>query len=160
MLGDKLKELRKKLNMSQKDLSQKANVSISYIQQIEANKKTNPSMEILMGLSNALNVNYYDLIECDESIKNSYLINDLKFLLSDLDVISNEEHTKTFAAGISSSINELICTFANDINHHEDIIKLYNYSLYILESCKNENNYSRLNNLISYMEFISKKEGE
>ena len=62
MLGDKIKELRKNNNMSQKALCDKSGVSISYIQQIEANKKNNPSIEILNSLADALNVNVDDLL--------------------------------------------------------------------------------------------------
>ena len=48
-------------NMTQKQLSQKSNVSISYISDLELGNRKNPSYKILIRIARALNVTIEDL---------------------------------------------------------------------------------------------------
>ena len=57
-----IKELRKKQGLSQKELANKLEVSSSYIQKIECNKK-NPSISTLKKLSSALNIELSILLD-------------------------------------------------------------------------------------------------
>ena len=65
MYGDKIKELRKNLKLSQKELADQCGLSISYIQQIESGKKNNPSLEALTAIADVLQVNIYSLLDKD-----------------------------------------------------------------------------------------------
>jgi transcriptional regulator with XRE-family HTH domain len=53
MIGSKIKELRKKRNMSLKDLSNKVDISISFLSDIE-NERSQPSLNRLVDLADGL----------------------------------------------------------------------------------------------------------
>lgn len=93
MLGERVKEFRKIYNMSQKDLAAKTNLSVSYIQQIENNKKTNPSIETITSLANALNVDAFKLIGngANSELYDNILLNDIHTELSKLIKSENED---------------------------------------------------------------------
>ena len=55
-IGEQLRKLRKEHNMTLKTLSDKTNVSISFLSQVERNK-CNVTLESLRKISDALNVN-------------------------------------------------------------------------------------------------------
>ena len=61
MLGNNLKKERKKKGWSQKKLGIMANLSTSYIQQLELGQKLNPSVEVIISLCNALHISPFDL---------------------------------------------------------------------------------------------------
>lgn len=61
MLGDNLRKERKKKGWSQKKLGIMANLSTSYIQQLELGQKLNPSVEVIISLCNALHISPFDL---------------------------------------------------------------------------------------------------
>lgn len=63
-----IKERRKELKMTQKELADKTNVTSAYIQQIENNIKKNPSIEVLIKIHQALNLDIYKITS--ESLKN------------------------------------------------------------------------------------------
>lgn len=65
-VGEKIKALRKKCNLTLKDLSEKANISISFLSDIE-NGRSNPSLERLNDIAKALNTSTSYLL--DENIK-------------------------------------------------------------------------------------------
>lgn len=65
--NEKIKYYREKINMSKSELARKIGVSPSYITMLENGDKKNPSMEILLKLSNALNVNITELTDIDDS---------------------------------------------------------------------------------------------
>lgn len=67
-IGNKIKELREKLNMSAKDLSLKSNVGQSTISEIETGKAKNPKMDTLQKLADALNVTVNDLLSTEEKL--------------------------------------------------------------------------------------------
>ncbi|MEW8997925.1 MAG: helix-turn-helix domain-containing protein [Thermoanaerobacter sp.] len=63
-IGDKIKKYRVLQKMTQKELAKKANISRSYLADVE-NGRYNPSIEVLTAIANALN------IPVDELFKNS-----------------------------------------------------------------------------------------
>jgi transcriptional regulator with XRE-family HTH domain len=64
-IGDRLKEYRKSLGMSQADLARKSNVSAAYVSELESGLGKRPSGEILLRLANALEVTIADLLGQD-----------------------------------------------------------------------------------------------
>ena len=60
-LGKKIRELRKKKELTQEDLAYKAGLDYSYINQIE-NGKRNPSMEAVEKIAKALGVKVQALV--------------------------------------------------------------------------------------------------
>lgn len=61
MIGDKIKDVRKKTNVTLKKLSQQTNLSIGYLSNIERNV-TSPTLANLQLICNALSVDTVDLI--------------------------------------------------------------------------------------------------
>lgn len=61
-IGENLKKYRNEKKISQRKLSQASGVSFTYIQQLEKNKKQNPSIEIITKLSTALELEVKDLL--------------------------------------------------------------------------------------------------
>ena len=61
-LGETIKEIREKRNMSKAELSRLIEVSPAYITMIENGKKKNPSMNILKKIALVLKIPLYDLI--------------------------------------------------------------------------------------------------
>ena len=64
-IGDRLKEYRKSLGMSQADLARKSSVSAAYVSELESGLGKRPSGEILLRLANALEVTIADLLGQD-----------------------------------------------------------------------------------------------
>lgn len=62
MLGERIKELRTEQNMSISELAEKAGVAKSYLSSIERNKQTNPSIQFIEKISDALDVSVNDLL--------------------------------------------------------------------------------------------------
>ena len=60
-LGKKIREIRKKKELTQEDLAYKAGLDYSYINQIE-NGKRNPSMEAVEKIAKALGVKVQALV--------------------------------------------------------------------------------------------------
>ena len=74
-IGEKIAEMRKQNNMTQKDLAEKLNVSDKVISKWETGKCL-PDVEMMMKLSRALGVSISELYECientDAGIKEDY----------------------------------------------------------------------------------------
>lgn len=68
-IGQKIKTIRKTNKLTQVELSKKANISRSYLADIE-NDRYNASLDTLKSIANALNVKISDLVE--ESKVNDY----------------------------------------------------------------------------------------
>ncbi len=64
-IGDRLKEYRKSLGLSQADLARKSSVSAAYVSELESGLGKRPSGEILLRLANALEVTIADLLGQD-----------------------------------------------------------------------------------------------
>ena len=56
-----IKGIRKKKGISIRELSKKTNISRSYLSELENNKKINPTLQSLLKIASALNVNVKDL---------------------------------------------------------------------------------------------------
>lgn len=91
VLGKRIQEERKKLNMTQEELSEKISVTPKFISFMERGLGL-PSVETLIGLSKALSISIDDLV-CDKKIKkNEILANQIIDLISDL----SEKQQKQF----------------------------------------------------------------
>lgn len=55
MIGDLIREERSKQNMSLRELARRANISSSYLSDLENCNFNNPSLKVLVRISNALN---------------------------------------------------------------------------------------------------------
>lgn len=61
-IGEKLQELRRLKSMSMTELASVAEVSKSYLWELETGKQTNPSLEVLQRLAEALDVTIGELL--------------------------------------------------------------------------------------------------
>ncbi len=61
-LGDNVRRFRKKLNISQEELSAKAKVDLTSVSEIESGLR-NPSLKMLGKLAGALSVRIKDLVD-------------------------------------------------------------------------------------------------
>lgn len=64
-IGKNIKMYRKESNLTQKGLAEKANISRSYLADVE-NDRYNPSLDVLNSIANSLNLKVSDLLD-DES---------------------------------------------------------------------------------------------
>jgi Predicted transcriptional regulators len=62
ILSSNIKLYRKKVNMTQTALAQKAGISVNYINDLEAEKKW-PSLATLIKLANALGIDVYEFLK-------------------------------------------------------------------------------------------------
>ncbi|MDI6668145.1 helix-turn-helix transcriptional regulator [Leuconostoc falkenbergense] len=81
-IGPKIKEIRQTQGLTQFQLAEFSNVSLSLIAKIETENKINIKIDTLINISNALNINLNDLIENKKNIdyKTSFIINKLNKL--------------------------------------------------------------------------------
>ena len=68
MLGERIKTIRKDQKMSITELAEKAGVAKSYLSSIERNKQTNPSIQFIEKVSEALEVSVNDLLYDGEEV--------------------------------------------------------------------------------------------
>jgi len=61
-IGKRIKEIRKQKKLSQDKLSKLADLSLNTIVNIEREKNTNPTVETLKKIANALNVTLDELV--------------------------------------------------------------------------------------------------
>ena len=66
MIGEVLRVVRIANDMHIKDVSEKSNISISYLTDLEKNNKKNPSMKTLKNICLVNNLNVSDIFELDE----------------------------------------------------------------------------------------------
>lgn len=125
-IGTNLKFLRKKNNLTLRDLSSLSNVSISYLSDIENSRKS-PSIKTLTKLANALKIEVTDFFDNDIgcSHDDDYTISDelvkqVIFLLKEIDKIVesknflNDKDLNKFIDNLESEINA--CYIENMIN--------------------------------------------
>lgn len=92
LFGARIKELRKKNNMSQEQLSEKVGIESKYLSRIEVGKSY-PSLEIVEKLSDALDVEMKDLFVFDHLDKEA---NQLRSITTLLEGISEEKRQMIF----------------------------------------------------------------
>lgn len=73
LVGNKIKKFRKEQNLTQKELALKANISRSYLADLESDRY-NPSIDTLSCISQALSINIKDFFE-DEEFSNTETMN-------------------------------------------------------------------------------------
>jgi XRE family transcriptional regulator, master regulator for biofilm formation len=111
MVGEKIKKIRQNKKITQKELSEKTGISISYIQQLEYKTKENPSLEKLTQIATALGVRVMDLAEDDEdrnseeSVCSSYISENVI-----LERKFSDEKVRTI-------LGKVILDFANEIDN-------------------------------------------
>ena len=66
-IGEKIKKIRKESGITQKQLAQKLGVSQAAIVQFES-EKSNPKIDTLKKIADALNVSVMDFLDTDDSI--------------------------------------------------------------------------------------------
>lgn len=95
MIGDNIKKLRESRGLSINALAKLCNTSAGYISDLEKNKKSNPSIELIDKLSAALNVSSKELFdenrEPDEIDK---LEEEFKIMFSKIKKISPSDREK------------------------------------------------------------------
>lgn len=63
-IGQTIKKYRKQKNLTQEQLADKINISISYLTKIEAVNCDQPfSLEVLLDIAEGLNISIHDLLE-------------------------------------------------------------------------------------------------
>ncbi len=97
-ISDKLRALRKENNLTLKELSKKSGISISFISDIE-NERRNPSIETLKILAKALGAS------ADEFLKES--TND-NLAEKSHDCLLNKKDTKDIAKDVESIMSKLV----------------------------------------------------
>ncbi|UZW13836.1 helix-turn-helix transcriptional regulator [Clostridium pasteurianum] len=93
MFGDNLKRIRKKSKLTQSELGNMVGVTGAYIQQLEKRRKSNPSLEVIVKICDALNVLPWEITEGDETMSKaivSYITSlspeELKESKNDIDI--------------------------------------------------------------------------
>lgn len=109
LFGDNLKKWRKKRKLTQSQLGESVGVTGAYIQQLELGKKTNPSIEVIVKLCNALKISPYDL---DYKFKD----NELFYYLTNRDADDLNKNT--------DDLNKLNSKLSSEI---ENILSHYDY---------------------------------
>ncbi|MFS1582506.1 MAG: helix-turn-helix domain-containing protein [Candidatus Arsenophonus phytopathogenicus] len=72
-LGERIKNIRGTLNLSQQDLAEKSGISKTQISRIENGEQNNPQIRTVISIATALNLTIEELIFGEESTTNSYL---------------------------------------------------------------------------------------
>ncbi|MBI3399550.1 MAG: helix-turn-helix transcriptional regulator [Deltaproteobacteria bacterium] len=93
LFGTRMKELRKNIGLSQEQLAEKAEVSSKYISRIEMGQHF-PSIDTLVKLANALNVELKDFFEFSPETRNP---KELKKLIGNMLNDSDEDKLRLLA---------------------------------------------------------------
>ncbi len=140
MIGDKIKQIRKNKNISQKDFAEILKIPVSTLANYENNHRE-PNLEMLRKISTALEVSFDDLVNTidisedlyktvNKKYYNSISINDICNLLNsettpfdvkEFENVSNEEKEK-FMNDLAS-INPLSLKIRNYINNFDNFTK-------------------------------------
>ena len=97
MLGERIRAERQTLKMTQENFAEKANLSISFLGQIERGERK-PSLETVVAIANSLGVTVDQLLSDSYTIAPKSLIDELSFLVrekSEQDIKTVIEVTKT-----------------------------------------------------------------
>ncbi len=83
MIGDKIKSLRLKKELSAKQLAEATSLTPAYLSMLEKGKRTNPSLDIIQELANALDTTVDYLLSDDENLTDK--VSNKKDNLTDID---------------------------------------------------------------------------
>lgn len=102
-LSNNLRLRRALLHLSQEDLAERSGVSAGYIANLETGRSF-PSSEILLGLSQALNVPHWDLVTDHEAVRNGLTVAQLARIMDRVkDMVLKELPGNYHGNGYSSS---------------------------------------------------------
>lgn len=100
LIGSRIKQKRKALNLTQENLAEKLSVSVGYVSQVERGI-TKISLDLLGEISDILGCDIAELVT-DSSVKsNGYLVNEISERISALD-----EKERQFIFGIIDLMNK------------------------------------------------------
>jgi len=85
LIGNRIKELRKKKGLSQEQLSEKADITPNYLSRIERGTE-NPTLDMFIRLANALGVEIWEMFDFGHDVSRK----DLKSLLNKITGEANE----------------------------------------------------------------------
>ncbi|MDU2492066.1 MAG: helix-turn-helix transcriptional regulator [Clostridium celatum] len=91
-IGDRIKKFRKENKLTQIELAKSANISRSYLADIE-NNRYNASVDVLKSISNALDISLVEIL--DESTNNTLTTKDNKSITNDLKKLMDEFRNNT-----------------------------------------------------------------
>lgn len=95
MIGTRISELRKMKGIKLCDLANKAEISKSYLSNLENNRKENPSPAVLEKIANVLDVKVSDFFDQEPlEDKLSFLEEDMKILFSKAQKLSKSDRQK------------------------------------------------------------------
>lgn len=91
-IGDRIKKFRKENKLTQIELAKSANISRSYLADIE-NNRYNASVDVLKAIATALDISLAEIL--DDSINNTLTIKDNKCITNDLKKLMDEFRNST-----------------------------------------------------------------
>ena len=91
-IGDRIKKFRKENKLTQIELAKSANISRSYLADIE-NNRYNASVDVLKSIANALDISLVEIL--DESTNNTLTTKDNKSIKNDLKKLMDEFRNNT-----------------------------------------------------------------
>ncbi|MDU2290539.1 MAG: helix-turn-helix transcriptional regulator [Clostridium celatum] len=91
-IGDRIKKFRKENRLTQIELAKSANISRSYLADIE-NNRYNASVDVLKAIATALDISLAEIL--DDSINNTLTIKDNKCITNDLKKLMDEFRNST-----------------------------------------------------------------
>lgn len=84
LIGKRIQELRKVHRLSQEQVAEKADISPNYLSRIECGKE-NPTLDMLMKLANALNIEMWEMFDFVHGVNIKELREVLNRLLKETD---------------------------------------------------------------------------
>lgn len=83
LIGQRIKELRKRKGLSQEEVAEKADTSTNYLSRMERGTE-NPTLDMLIKLSDALTVELWELFDFKHNLNTKALRNTLKTLTHEI----------------------------------------------------------------------------
>ncbi|WP_057912985.1 helix-turn-helix domain-containing protein [Peribacillus muralis] len=74
MIGKNIAELRKKRGYTLSELAEQANISKSYLSNIERNLNQNPSLQVMEKIAHVLNVDFVSLLKKENTMEAPYYL--------------------------------------------------------------------------------------
>ncbi|PJN91798.1 helix-turn-helix domain-containing protein [Bacillus sp. mrc49] len=74
MIGKNIAELRKKRGYTLSELAEQANISKSYLSNIERNLNQNPSLQVMEKIAHVLNVDFVSLLKKENTMAAPYYL--------------------------------------------------------------------------------------
>ena len=97
LLGERIKEIRKEKGMTISELAERAGVAKSYLSSIERNKQTNPSIQFIEKVSEALGISVNDIIHRNDDMDIEDLDNEwLEIVLEAMESGVSKQQFKEF----------------------------------------------------------------